>query len=458
APEKWDEETDIVIIGAGGAGLTAAVHAVDKKLGVIVLEKLPLVGGSSIICGGGFAVAGTDIQKALKIEDSKDLFFKDIMSVGENRNNPAVVRAYVDNALPTYQWMVDHGVVMDKTKLNANGSARRSVDVDPTSAITVLRDYATKRGAKILMRTPAERLAFDNASGRITGVFAKVKGKTVAIRARKGVLIASGGFARNKEMLGQYVPRMENSISICGLGSNGDGLKMAQAYGADVADMPYIKGTFGFTTKPSTIADMNLVFFDGGIIVNQKGQRFVNESISKKTIGDHALDQAGGVTYQIWDESIRQYALNGGFFIKRYEDRVKDSLIVGNTIAEVASKAGLDPAAVEATIKEYNGYVDGGKDLRFGRTTKTLDFGKIVKIEKAPFYIMPSRTVLLSTYCGIKINEKTEVIDVFGKVIPGLYAAGEVSGGFHGASYLGSTAFGKALVFGYVAAQVMANS
>ncbi|MEF9943975.1 MAG: FAD-binding protein, partial [Burkholderiaceae bacterium] len=186
--------------------------------------------------------------------------------------------------------------------------------------------------------------------------------------------------------------------------------------------------------------------------------RFVNESISKKTIGDHALDQAGGVTYQIWDESIRQYALNGGFFIKRYEDRVKDSLIVGNTIAEVASKAGLDPAAVEATIKEYNGYVDGGKDLRFGRTTKTLDFGKIVKIEKAPFYIMPSRTVLLSTYCGIKINEKAEVIDVFGKVIPGLYAAGEVSGGFHGASYLGSTAFGKALVFGYVAAQVMANS
>lgn len=218
--------------------------------------------------------------------------------------------------------------------------------------------------------------------------------------------------------------------------------------------MPYIKATFAFNLKATSIKDACWVFRDGAIVLNKEGKRFCNEEISKKDIGDYVLDQPDAVAFNLYDDAIRSDAIGmdeaGGSVT--YSEK-KGLVLKGDTIEEVAKKAGLDPKVVRETVDRYNEDAKTtGVDRDFGRKHLVDISGKIRPIEKPPFYIFPATAVLISTYCGVKINGKAEVTDVFGDVIPGLYAAGEVTGSFHGRSYLGSTAFGKALIFGYIAA------
>lgn len=459
-PAKWDATYDIVVVGAGGAGLSAAAHAAEQGLSVLLLEKLDIIGGSSLICGGGSTVACTEHQKKLGIKDSKEQLYKDIMKVGGNINDPKVVQAFTDHVLEVYNWFMSHGGKLNKEHLTGNVSVPRNHQLNPGSILSGLQKLAESKGVKILTGTPATRLAYDSASHRIVGVYAKDEDRQWAFEAKKGVILTSGGFARNKKLLAQYVPRMANTFAICGKGSDGDGLKMAQAYGADVADMPYIKATFAFNTKPESISDSAYPFWLGGIVVNKAGKRFVNESIPKKDVGDYVLQQEGGIGYIIYDEPVRQESLkaarNNGSVLQSEE---RGLVFKGQTVGEAAQKAGLDPKVVEATVKAYNSDIEKyGKDQVFGREHQAGDMGKLRPINKPPFYVFPGTAVLLATYCGVKINEKTEVMDVFGDKIPGLYAAGEVTGGFHGKTYMSGTAFIKGLVFGYIAANTVAKA
>ncbi len=459
-PDKWDASYDVVVVGAGGAGLAAAAHAAEQGLKVLLLEKLAFVGGSSAICGGGSTVACTEHQKKLGIKDSKEQLYRDIMKVGGNLNDPKVVQTFTDHVLEVYNWFMAHGGKLNKEHLTGNVSVPRNHQINPGSVLSGLQKLAESKGVKIMTSTPAVRLAYDSKKHAIVGVYAKSEEKEMAIEAKKGVILTSGGFARNKKMLAQYVPRMANTLAICGMGSDGDGLKMAQAYGADVADMPYIKATFAFNTKPQSISDSAYPFWLGGIVVNKAGKRFVNESIPKKDVGDYVLEQEGGIGYIVYDEPVRQESLkaarNNGSVLQSEE---RGLVFKGQTIGEAAAKAGLDPKVVEATVKAYNSDIEKyGEDRVFGRKHQAGEMGKLRPINKPPFYVFPGTAVLLATYCGVKINEKTEVIDVFGNKIPGLYAAGEVTGGFHGKTYMSGTAFIKGLVFGYVAANTVVQA
>ena len=243
-PDKWDASYDVVVVGAGGAGLAAAAHAAEQGLKVLLLEKLAFVGGSSAICGGGSTVACTEHQKKLGIKDSKEQLYRDIMKVGGNLNDPKVVQTFTDHVLEVYNWFMAHGGKLNKEHLTGNVSVPRNHQINPGSVLSGLQKLAESKGVKIMTSTPAVRLAYDSKKHAIVGVYAKSEEKEMAIEAKKGVILTSGGFARNKKMLAQYVPRMANTLAICGMGSDGDGLKMAQAYEADVADMPYIKATF----------------------------------------------------------------------------------------------------------------------------------------------------------------------------------------------------------------------
>ena len=268
------------------------------------------------------------------------------------------------------------------------------------------------------------------------------------------MILASGGFARNKDLLAKYVPRMAKTLTICGKGCDGDGLKMALAYGADVVDMPYIKATFAFNTDPHSINDSHYTYWEGGIVVNKAGKRFVDESIPKKDVGDHVLEQEGGIGYCVYDEPTRRISLktarNNGSVLESEE---RGLVFKGNTIEEVARKAGLDPDVVKDTVERYNRDVrEKGFDTEFGRKFLAGNLGALREISTPPFYILPSTAVLLATYCGVKIDGKMQVIDVFGNVIQGLWASGEVAGGFHGRTYLSATAFISAVVLGWVAA------
>ena len=451
-PKKWDQDADVVIVGAGGAGLAAAVQISGQKKSVILLEKMPTYGGSSLICGGALAFAGTDLQAKENVKDSNDLFYKDLMKVGEDQNVPALVKAYVDNQLETYEWLKKAGVKFIKLGIASGMSVPRSHYVIPADLLKILNDASKAHGVKFMMETAASRLVVDEKTGKVRGVQATKGGKTLYYGAKKGVILTSGGFSLNKELLAKFVPPMAFSKAMVGRGCNGDGLKMAWAVGADIKDMPYIKATFGFDLDAQTIKeDFTLMFYQGAIIVNKEGKRFVNESISYKLVGDAALVQKDAMGFQIYDAVIKKAGEKDPF--GRTESLEKRGRIQSApTLKELAQKIGVPADALEATVNEYNAGVDKGSDV-FGRKTLVAAFGKPVKIEQAPFYAFPSTAYILGTYGGILTNEKAQVVDVFGQTVPGLYAAGEIIGGVHGAAYMTGTAFGKALIFGRIAAK-----
>lgn len=450
-PKKWDMETDILAVGAGGAGLSAAATAAQGGRKVLVLEKMPAMGGSSLICGGALAFAGTDMQQKEGIKDSNELLYKDMMKVGENMNIPALVKSYVDHQLQTYEWLKKLGVKFSKIGIASGMSVPRAHYVSPPQVIKALSDAATGKGARIDLNTKAAKLIADE-KGNIRGVIAERKGKLINIGARRGVILTSGGFSLNKKLLAKFVPPMVHAEALVGRGSEGDGLKMAWAYGSDIEDMPYIKATFGFAPNPNSIKnDFALVFYKGAIIVNKEGKRFVNESISYKLVGDAALVQPDAIGFQIYDSAIRAEAIKDPLnAIEALEKNGK--VFSGQTLAEVAQKIKVPAQALEETVKSYNADVEKGITPPFGRSTLVASFGKPVPINKPPFYGFPSTAVILGTYGGILTNGTVQVLDIFGKPIPRLYAAGEIMGGVHGAAYMTGTAFGKALIFGRLAA------
>jgi len=452
-PEKWDVMADIVVVGAGGAGLAAATEAASRGAKVVVLEKTAAMGGSSLICGGALAFAGTDMQAAQGIKDSSELLYKDMMTVGQNMNVPALVQAYVDNQLETYKWLKQLGVNFLSVSIASGMSVPRGHNVKPSEVIKILGDAAKAKGTKIFMDTAGQKLVMDDKTGKICGVIVERKGKKISYGAKKAVILTSGGFSRNTTLMAKFVPSMAKTKAINGLGNYGDGLKMAWAYGADIQDMPYIKATFGFEPNATTIAeDFALIFYQGAIIVNKEGKRFVNESKSYKLVGDAALVQTDTLGFQVYDAPIREKTKSDP--LSAIDSLEKRGLIYSApTLAELAQKINVPSATMEETVKDYNANVAKGIDPQFGRTTLVASFGKPVKIETAPFYAFPSIAIIIGTYGGILINNKAQVTDVFGNVIPGLYAAGEITGGVHGAAYMTGTAFGKAQIFGRIAAK-----
>jgi len=457
-PKKWDAEADVVIVGAGGAGWAAAVQVTSKGKSAIVLEKMPFMGGSSAICGGALAFAGTDMQAKENIKDSNDLLYKDFMTVGENVNVPHLVQAYVDNQLETYQWLKDSGVKFLKVGVASGQSVPRSHYVVPGDLLKIISDIAKAKGAKLLTDTAGSRLVVDEKTGKVRGVEALRKGKKVYYGAKKGVLLSSGGFSLNKAILSKFVPPMANAKAMVGRGSDGDGLKMAWSLGADIMDMPYIKATFGFDLEAQTIKnDFALFFYNGAIIVNKNGKRFVDESKSYKLVGDAALVQKGAMGYQIFDSKVRDVAEKDP--LARFKGlNERGRIQSASTLKELAGKIGVPADAFEATVLEYNANVEKCVDPQFGRAALVASFGKPVKIDQPPYYAFASTAYILGTYGGILTDGKAQVLDIYGNPIPGLYAAGEIIGGIHGAAYMTGTAFGKALVFGRLAAKTILAS
>lgn len=462
-PKTWNASYDVVVVGAGAAGLSAACEAVKRKLSVCVLEKVGVVGGSSAICGGQWSVSGTREQKERGIQDSEELFVKDMLKTGQNQNDPELVKVFVRNSKAMYDWVTTDLRLRPATVTLAAGmSVPRAHTFKPAEIIMALKDWAEKRGAEIRESAPVERLLWDNRERRICGVKALVDGKERFIEAKKGVILAAGGFSRSPKLLKKYAPLLENAGVIAGVGTQGDGILMAQAYGADLVDTPYIKASYGFSLHATTIKDMSLIYYKGAVMVNKAGKRFVNESISYKLLADRSFAQPEGRSWLVFDNAIRKVAMkadpfqDGVLWKPIDEGKVPDYVFEGATLEEAAKKAGLPPEAVAATVKKYNEAIDKGGD-EMGRTSLSSGYGKPVKIEHGPFFVFPATGAMIGTYCGVKITPQAQVSDVFGVPIRNLYAAGEMTGGVHGAAYMTGTAFGKALAFGKVAADSIAD-
>lgn len=459
-PSKFDEEFDVVIVGAGGAGLSAAAH-MPKGVKTLLIEKNGLVAGSSLVCDGKYSAAGTPDQAKEGIKDSDEKFVADLLKVGQGQNNLEVVKALVKALKVEYDWLTEHGIKSKYVGIASGMSVPRAHNFDPAEVLSLYQKVAKENGVEIRFNNAGHRLLWDDEKNRIGGISVNTKDGLKKIKAKYGVILTTGGFARNPELCAKYNPSIKNVKAISGSGTTGDGILMGQAYGADFLNPDVIKATYGFTPNANSIKDKSQVYYVGAIIVNKDGKRFVNESLSYKLLGDAALKQPEGKSFQLFDHDMMEKSLQTDAREKRFWGMVDQEGktpygYVGATIADVAKQAHIDPVALENTVKEYNELAPKGLDP-LGRKSLGSGFGKPIPLKKGPFILMPTTAVLLSTYCGLKTDPQTRVIDVYNEKIPGLYAAGEVMGGVHGAAYMTGTGFGKALAFGRVAAETVAK-
>lgn len=445
-------ECDLLVIGGGLAGFSAALAAAQAGFEVVVLEKTGQTGGSSAMSGGCLAFAGTDLQSAHGIEDSPQRLFDDLVEVGKGECNEALVKRYTDHQLSTYEWLKANGVVFADVIEAASGqSVPRVHNVDPADMVRQLQSAAHATGkVEVWLRSRARRLVRKDGE-RVTGALIEREGVSLEVTARRAVLLASGGFVQDRALIHRFAPQYDNAVFIGGEGNEGDGLRMAWALGADVCDLPYIKGTFGKHPMDEHNHHACLAVYKGAIAVNQDGRRFVDESQSYKLLGDAVMQQTFSVGYQILDHAIMQSGDNQ-VRILDFTRRLEEGLFVeAQSLEQLARLIEVPEETLLAEVGAYNTAVRAGREPGFGRKHLVHQHGELCTLEHPPFYAYPSTAAVFGTYCGVVVDSQLRVLDVFGEPITGLLAAGEMIGGFHGAAYMTGSALGKATVFGRLA-------
>ncbi len=445
--------TDLVIVGAGLAGCVAALTAAQAGAHVVLMEKLDQPGGSSALSAGCLAFAGTDLQRACGIDDSPELLYRDLRTVGNQDNVAEVVRAYTDEQLATYAWLRECGAEFSPVIEASSGqSVPRVHSTDPVELLRVLVELCRSSGrVDLLFSSPAKRLLRDHDGSAVNAVRVGGPAGEHHIATRCGVVLAAGGFGQDRELVHRYAPLYDEAIFIGGTGATGDGFRMACALGADLRDMAHIKGTFGMHPVDTRNRFNCMAVYKGAIAVNKAGRRFVDESQSYKLLGDACMAQPHHIAYQILDQDILESGEDSVRILdlrRRYDAGL---FVTANTLEELAARIEVPPQTLRRTVENYNQAIDSGADPEFGRRHLVHEHGTLRRIERSPFHAYPSTAAVFGTYCGIMVDKDMRVRDVFGDRIAGLYAAGEVVGGLHGAAYMTGSALAKAAIFGRIA-------
>ncbi len=487
---------DLIIVGAGGAGLSAAVTAKDLGVkNVLVLEKMPVIGGNTLRCASAFNAADPDRQKALPMTEtlkeavvkainekpvseehaklmadvkakyeaylksgSKTLFdcpewhALQTYNGGDKVGQIPLIRQYSNNVLDTLHWMQSKGSpVMDRVSQGAGALWQRTHQLDAPAGLGLIDPLyraAVKQGVNFKLGMRVQDLNL-NDKGRVIGVTATDKvGNKYEFTSKDGVILATGGYSQNKEMRQKSAPHLTSEmVSTNQPGATGDGIIIATRHGADTTGMNYVQvyplatpGTGALQGRARKMSGL-----DDVIDVNKNGERFVKEDARRDEFVAAIKKQPGGVVYDINDSSIVK-PLNS------FNEDVETLVSIGriykaDSLADLAKQLGMPADKLEATVAEFNKMVEAKKDPKFGR--KLFDR----PIVKPPFYATPRAPSIHHTMGGLQISTNAQVLDKNGKPIPGLYAAGEVTGGIHGSNRLGGNATADVLTFGRIAAK-----
>lgn len=450
-PEKWNETVDVLVIGAGGAGFSAAVTAKEEGAkSVLLAEKLPFVGGNTMLCSGLINAVDPERQNKLGIKDSKELHLKQTLDAGDNRANPELVKILTDNALDSVHWLEAHGMKFKDEVYQAYGALypRTHVPVEAKGQgyIKAMVEAAKKVGVNV--QTNLKLISFIREKpleGRVLGaLFENAKKEKVYIRA-KAVVLATGGFAANREMRSKHDPRMYSlTTTNNAAASTGEGLLAAKDIGAYLIGMDYIQCNPG---TPPGKKYRGVLHLDVSryIFVGPDAKRFVAEDERRDVLRDAILNLPEKFGYTVVDND--GFLHNDAVVQETTKKMVKEGEAwTADSIEELAKKMGLNPTALKKTVDEYNSYVDSKKDP-IGKNERNLNH----KIIKPPFWACYSAMSVHHTMGGVQINTKTQVLDDKGNVIPGLYAAGEVTGGIHGTNRVGANAVADIFTFGRIA-------
>ncbi len=437
-----DTSCDIVIIGAGGAGLTAATEAASNKAKTIVLEKMGNAGGNTISATGGLNASETSIQKKLGIEDSNEQFFNDTMKGGYNKNDPELVRNLVEKSSETVDWLISIGADLTDVGKMAGSTNKRTHRPQGGAAvgahlIPVLEKAAKEAGAEI--RYNNKVLDIIEKEGKACGVKVLADSKEYTIKA-KAVIIATGGFGANPDMIVSYNPALKGFGTTNHKGATGDAFEWVKKFDASLVQMTEIQ------THPTVVPGNGTMITEavrgnGAIIVNRDGKRFASEMATRDVMSKAILEQRGQTAFLVFDQDVRES-------LKAIESYVKNGLLTqGETIAELAEKLNLPKDSFEKTMSDYENIQKSGQDS-FGRKASEMPR----PLNKAPFYAVEIGPAIHHTMGGIAINTKAQVLNSSGNIIPCLYAAGEVTGGVHGGNRLGGNAVADICIYGKIAA------
>ena len=496
--EKAEDSTvdaDVVIVGAGGAGMTAAITAANEGKSVVILESQAMVGGNSVRATGGMNAAKTvyqdenefgeeaGVEKTLKSAadsyadnetitalaatvaeqwaayqanptgyfDSVELMELDTMIGGKGINDPALVETLCEGTEDAIDWLDENGITLHNVSSFGGASVKRihrpvgddgKVVSVGSYMIPRLQEACEKAGVQILLNTTAEEILTDG--GKAVGVKATgATGETVTVNA-KAVILASGGFGANLDMVVEYKPELKGFMTTNAPGILGQGIAMAQAVGADTVDMDQIQihPTVQFDTAALITEGLR---GDGAILVNAEGQRFIDEVGTRDVVSAAEVAQTDGYSWLVVDQKmVDASSVIQGYIKKGYT-------VEGQTYEELAEAMGVDSAAFAETMNNWNGYVEAKNDPDFGRTSFANP------LDTAPYYAIKVTAGVHHTMGGLKIDTNTEVLDTDGNVIPGLFAAGEITGGVHGANRLGGNAVADFTVFGRIAGKAASD-
>ncbi len=455
APQNTQEEADdaaesydAVIVGTGGAGLSAAIAAYDKGLtNIVVLEKMSAYGGNTNFSSSGMNASETMFQADQNIEDSNDLFAQETLDGGHNTGDPELVAFMCDNSAGAIEWLDDLGITLDNITLTGGMSVHRCHRPTDGSAVGLtlvpgLVAAINNRNIPIRMDCEATELVKDGDA--VTGIVVKENNKTKTLNAR-AVILATGGMGANQEMVTKYRPDLAGYVTTNQPGATGDGYTMAENVGAELIQMDQIQIHPTVEQETSTLVAEG-VRGGGAILVNADGNRFFDEMSTRDKVSAAELEQPGSFAWCVFDQQV--YDNNKA--IAKYDSAgiVKQ----GSDIASLAEAIEVDPAALQSTVAAYNAITTDGATDEFGRTEGCIAFadGNMYAIKVAPG--------IHHAMGGIRINVKNEALDENGNPIPGLYAAGEVTGGIHGNNRIGGNAVCDIEVFGKNVGEVVAEA
>ena len=483
-------EADVVVVGAGGAGMTAAITAAGEGKSVVILESQSMVGGNSVRATGGMNAGKTvyqdenefgesaGVEKTLKTAaeqyadnetitalaktvseqwaayqanptgyfDSVELMELDTMIGGKGINDPELVETLCANSADAIDWLDEHGITLHNVSSFGGASVKRihrPVNAEGKTVsvgsymIPLLQENCEKAGVKMMLDTTATEILTD-ANGAAVGVKATgASGETVTVNA-KAVVLASGGFGANLDMVVKYKPELKGFMTTNAPGIQGQGIEMAQAIGAATVDMDQIQ--IHPTVEANTAALITEgLRGDGAVLINAEGKRFIDEVGTRDVVSAAEIAQTGSYSWLVVDQAmVDASSVIQGYIKKGYT-------VTGATYEELGEAMGVDAAAFAETMEKWNGYVEAKNDPDFGRTSFANP------LNTAPYYAVKVTAGVHHTMGGLKINANTEVLNEKGEVIPGLFAAGEVTGGVHGANRLRGNAVADFTVFGRIA-------